>query len=61
MTMEKNEMNESAQIRERFLANAREHFLTGGATIGAMQPAEQKGGKSRNRGTNEQQRRQPGR
>lgn len=58
--MGKNEMNESAQIRERFLANTRAHFLIDGATIGETHPAEQKGGKSRNCGTSEQQRRQSG-
>ena len=58
--MEEKEMNESAQIRERFLANTREHFLISSATIGKMQPAEHKGGKSCCCGTSEQQRRPSG-
>lgn len=60
MTMKENEMNESAKIRERFLANTREHFLIGGATTDKMQPTEHKGGKSCCC-TSEQQRRQSGR
>lgn len=59
--MEGNEMNESAQIRERFLANTREHFLISGTPIGKRQPAEHQGGKSCCCCAGEQQRRQSGR
>ena len=38
-TMEENDMNESSQIRERFLADARQHFFADDSTIGKMQSA----------------------
>jgi hypothetical protein len=38
-TMEENEMNELNQIRERFLADAREHFFTDSTHTGKAHPA----------------------
>jgi len=40
--MEENEMKEFSQIRERFLADARRHFLAGDATAGQLQNATRK-------------------
>lgn len=37
--MEENDMNEFSQIRERFLADARQHFFSDDSTAGKMQSA----------------------
>lgn len=37
--MEENDMNETSQIRERFLADARQHLFADDSTIGRMQSA----------------------
>lgn len=39
ITMEENDMNESKQIRERFLADTRQHFFADDSIIGRMQAA----------------------
>lgn len=39
ITMEENEMNESSQIRERFLDDTRQHFFADDSSIGKMQSA----------------------
>ena len=37
-TMEENDMNEPSQIRERFLADARQHFFAANSTSGKNPP-----------------------
>lgn len=52
--MEENDMNESSQIRERFLADTRQHFFADDSTIGKMQSTARQSNNPRRSGTDEQ-------
>lgn len=54
ITMKEDEMNEPSQIRERFLADARQHFFADHATSGKTQSAARLNNNPCRCGTNEQ-------
>jgi hypothetical protein len=51
--MEENEMNEFSQIRERFLAETRQHFFAEVSTTGKMQSASRQNNNPCRTGTDE--------
>ena len=59
-TMEENDMNEFNQIRERFLADTRQHFLAGDTHTGMTCCTAQANGNVCSTGSNEQKNRQAG-